>query len=98
MSTSLYEGLPFAVIEAMRSGLPVALSKVTGHAELVDGNGILFRLSDSDQKIADRIANLMNDSENLQLMGEKSRDLFLKKYTSSIMVGKILDIYRILLM
>lgn len=98
MSTSLYEGLPFAVIEAMRSGLPVALSKVTGHAELVDGDGILFRLSDSDQKIADRIANLMNDSENLKLMGEKSRDLFLKKYTSSIMVGKILDIYRILLM
>ncbi|MDT4758795.1 glycosyltransferase family 4 protein [Lactiplantibacillus plantarum] len=79
MSTSLYEGLPFAVIEAMRAGLPVALSKVTGHAELVDGDGILFRLSDSDQKIADRIANLMNDSENLQLMGEKSRDLFLKK-------------------
>ena len=44
VSTSLIEGLPFNIIEAMGSGLPVAASKIKGHCELVEQNvnGMLF--------------------------------------------------------
>lgn len=44
VSTSLIEGLPFNIIEAIGCGLPVVVSDIKGHRELVDHNinGLLF--------------------------------------------------------
>ena len=44
VSTSLIEGLPFNIMEAMACGLPVIASDIKGHQELVEHrvNGLLF--------------------------------------------------------
>lgn len=48
LSTSRWEGLPLAVLEAMSLGIPSVLSNVTGHVELVrtHGVGLLYSLGD----------------------------------------------------
>jgi glycosyltransferase EpsD len=55
VSASLYEGLPFNIVEAMLCGLPVIASEVKGHRDLLAGTeGVLFKtegeLSDSMSK------------------------------------------------
>lgn len=47
VSTSLCEGLPFNIMEAMVCGLPVIASDIKGHRELVEDKKMLFRLEDS---------------------------------------------------
>ncbi|WP_407306622.1 glycosyltransferase [Desulfosporosinus sp. SB140] len=48
VSTSLIEGLPFNIIEAMGCRLPVVVSEIKGHRELVEENtnGLLFQSQD----------------------------------------------------
>jgi glycosyltransferase involved in cell wall biosynthesis len=42
LSTSLWEGLPLSVLEAMSIGLPVILSSCVGNRDLVEDNGVLY--------------------------------------------------------
>lgn len=52
VSTSLCEGLPFNIMEAMACGLPVIASDIKGHRELVDGSkfGVLVSSAEDLQK------------------------------------------------
>ncbi len=51
LSTALYEGLPYSMIEAMRAGIPIVATDTVGNNELVvDGeNGFLFDIGDTSQ-------------------------------------------------
>ena len=50
LSTSLWEGLPYSLIEATRAGIPIVASDVTGNNEVVfyKQNGYLFQVNDTD--------------------------------------------------
>jgi glycosyltransferase involved in cell wall biosynthesis len=79
LSTSTWEGLSFAILEAMERGLPLLLRRCVGNVDqVVDGkNGYGFsRLSEAIDR-----ANQMADNPNqLAHMGKESRqrleDLF----------------------
>lgn len=49
-SPSLREGLPFNVMEAMASGVPVVASRIKGHTDLIDNkkSGLLYNSGDTD--------------------------------------------------
>jgi glycosyltransferase involved in cell wall biosynthesis len=51
---SRYEGCPYSVLEAMRAGVPVAASEVTGNRDLVDHGrtGLLFPAGDASSLAA----------------------------------------------
>lgn len=74
--TSLSEGMPSVILEAMGCGLPIIASDVGGNNEIVhDGqNGFLIAGNNVDQ-IADRLTKLVNDSSLRQGMGRQSREL-----------------------
>ena len=66
LSTALFEGLTYSVIEAMRAGVPIVASNVVGNNELVeDGvNGWLYELGDVDgalEKILSKVDKIKSE-------------------------------------
>lgn len=64
LSTSRWEGLPLAVLEAMSLGIPSVLSDVTGHSDLVryHGIGLLYPEGEVDSA-ASALSKILGDEE-----------------------------------
>ncbi|QSE98398.1 glycosyltransferase [Fulvivirga lutea] len=72
LSTSLWEGQPFAVIEAMNYGKCLVLNKCVGNIDLVtnEENGYLFETKDEAINV---ITNLIESPAKIQAMGVNSK-------------------------
>lgn len=91
LSTSLWEGLPLSVLEAMSIGLPVILSSCVGNRDLVEDNGVLY-----NNKIeAIKIINDFRENNKLFIFkGKKSKELFFKEFDLKNMSKKYYSLYR----
>ena len=60
--TSLYEGMPYSLVEALRAGVPIAATDTTGNDEVVEPerNGLLFPVGDVDAGAA-AVLRLLDD-------------------------------------
>lgn len=76
---SYNEGLPISIIEAMRAGLPVVSTRVSGIPELVT-EGLNGLLLDPD---IDQLAKILNDMDKFDwgTMGNASRNEFETRFT-----------------
>lgn len=84
------EGLPIAILEAMRAGLPVISTKVAGIPEQVDErNGVLI---DPD---IDQMVNVLNHlpDYNWKAMGDASRKRFEEEFTFQRMLNDYAGIF-----
>lgn len=71
---SLNEGMSNALLEGMASGLTVIVTNTGGTVELVDGNGIIVPMGDSDA-IVEAIRRLMDYPDERKRMNIKSRKI-----------------------
>ncbi len=81
ISTSIYEGLPFSVLEAMSFKLPVVLSKVTGNVDTIQNNisGFFYDLGNIIQ--ASNIIKCLSASKKKRnLIGENAYLRIKKKF------------------
>ena len=64
LSTSLYEGHPISILEAMSIGLPIVASKVTGNIDTVKENysGLFYKLGDINEA-CNCIERIMKNSD-----------------------------------
>jgi glycosyltransferase involved in cell wall biosynthesis len=77
LSTAKYEGLPFAVLEAMAMNMPMLLSNCTGNKDLInDLNGAVFT---DEQEAVYRIMQFYNNASMLNVMGQHS-GTYCRKY------------------
>ena len=91
LSTSLWEGLPLSVLEAMSIGLPMVLSNCVGNRDLVENNGFLY-----NNKIeAIKIINDFRENNKLIIFkGKKSKEIFFKKFDLKNMSKKYYYLYK----
>lgn len=92
LSTSLYEGLPFSVIEAEAAGLPILLSNVVGHKELYKDNGHLYESGEAADA-ASWIKKVRSDTDLLEQYSLNSMHVFDEEYTLGTMIDKIENVY-----
>lgn len=92
---SIFEGMPYVVLEAMASGKPVVASDLPGLSEVITegGNGILFEVG-SDKDLAEAILRLKEDRGMTRSMGEASRRLAGDLFDWRKIFRRTIDIYR----
>lgn len=92
--TSLYEGLPYSIIEAISLGKPIVATNVTGNNEVVKNgyNGLLFEPMNA-QEGAEKIESLLNDFSLMNEYGLNSRKLYKEYFTIEQMLEALDIIY-----
>ena len=93
INTSMHEGIPMSVLEAMSYGLPIVAPKVGGFPEiLVQGvHGFLVEDRDPD-KFAQYILRLSNFEETRR-MGQAARERVIASFSQETMVQRYLQLY-----
>ncbi len=91
---SLWEGLPFALIEAAALEKAVAVTKVDGIKEIVRDRetGILFPPK-NPESLAQAVISLLQDREASSYMAEKLKKEIYPQYTLSRMVEETQNLY-----
>ena len=93
--SSVFEGFPLVLIEAMSVGLPVvSYSCPTGPKDIVDDgkNGFLIPVND-EMKMAEKICTLIED-ENLRKMMGKEAFLSSKKYKIEVIAEAWMNLFQ----
>ncbi len=94
LTTSLYEGLPIAVLEAMAMGKAIVSSDVIGNNDCVEDqrNGFLLPL-DAD-KMSDAICELLENNEKRIFMETASKELFTENFYINNRISELEKIYK----
>ncbi len=92
--STFYEHHPFAVLEALATGLPVVTTTVGGIAETIETgkNGLLVQPFNSKQ-FSDAILYLLEHPAEAAEMGAKARRTIINEYDWSIVVKQALKVY-----
>ena len=93
VSTSRSEGLPFNIMEAMHSGLPVIASDVKGHSDLIihGSTGFLYPYGDHST-CADLIQRIM-DNPDIAAKITAAAQAELPQYSLSAVLPQVLALY-----
>lgn len=91
LSTALYEGLPYSMLEAMRAGVPIIATDVVGNSEIVQNgqNGFLFPLQDT----AAAVELLLRQKGTNMVEHEMVRETFQQKFSLDAMMTKLESVY-----
>jgi glycosyltransferase involved in cell wall biosynthesis len=92
---SSYEGMPISLIEAQVAGLPAIVTNVVGNRDIVvDGeNGYLV---ESPEEAIDRIIRLIENPGLRQKLGQKAREMAIKRFDSQLLAAASLRMYGLL--
>ncbi|WHY61132.1 glycosyltransferase family 4 protein [Cytobacillus firmus] len=98
VASSLREGLPVNIMEAMACGLPIIAVDNRGHRELVQNDKNGWLIGRSDLELADRIMTLAKNNNLRRQLGLQSRKIILEKYSlnrtlneQKMLYAKIMD-------
>lgn len=93
LSTSYYEGLPYSVVEAASFGIPLFLSDVIGHNEMIYGNGILYNLNASNEEIGETLIKILERDDLVEEQGKESFRMFERLFEEKKMIERLNNLY-----
>jgi glycosyltransferase involved in cell wall biosynthesis len=81
VSTSLYEGLPLSILEAMAAGKPVVATAVPGNLEVLEeGAGLLISL-ENQAELVKTLKMLIEDPAQRVVLGKRARERVAQHYS-----------------
>jgi len=92
---SLWEGLPYALLDAMARALPVVATHVPGNNDVVEDGvtGLLVPPRDP-AAMAAAVLSLLGDPETGRRLGASARDLVLREHNVADFIRRIEEFYR----
>lgn len=92
--STFYENLPFAVLEALSTGVPVVTTNVGGIPEMITNgkNGLLVQPFNANQ-LAEKILYILEHPAAAVEMGSAARQTILERFDWRIIVRKVLRVY-----
>jgi len=94
INTSLHEGLPMSILEAMAHGLPVIAPNMGGLKEILNNGCQGYLVDGRNPKVfADKCIKLFRNNKLLLEMGNLSRDRIIEYFSLDKMTVKYYDLY-----
>ena len=90
--SSVKEGLPYTVLEAMSAELPIVVTRVGGMTEIVDGRGLVMPPREP-QEMARAINYLLKNSEEAKKMAAEAKRFLREKLTLERMIKETERVY-----
>ena len=88
--SSLYEGMPNSILEAMANGLPVVSTNVNGIAELIEQGINGFTVSPgAEHELAETLRHVINNREETKKIGLNARRFVEKNFGVETMIEKL---------
>ena len=94
LSTSLYEGLPIAVLEALAMGKAVVASDVLGNQDCVKDNYNGFLLPMDADSFAEKCCTLIENEDLRQCMGNNSLEYFNRSFLIDNRIDELEKLYQ----
>ncbi len=89
------EGMPLAVMEGMSYGLPVLLSDIPEHQELIKDKNFLFEHGNI-QSLTKKLSEILcKNPEELHNEGQKNKKLMQREYNWENIVKRIINVYQL---
>lgn len=96
--SSLTEGSPNALLEAMAASIPVVTTAVGGVPEIVtDGESALVVPPEDPEKMSAAITHVLTDADVAARLTKSSSELIRERYTPDARMRKLAGIYRMLM-
>ena len=96
--SSKSEGFANAILEYMAAGLPVVATNVGGACEaIIEGETGYIVPNDDDEKMAERIIQVLANDEAARVMGARGKARAAEKFSSDLHLQKTLELYKELL-
>lgn len=94
VNSSIWEGLPMIILEAMAAGRPIVATDVGGVSAAVKNNinGILIK-PDKIDTLSSKIIDLLSDDKQIKLLSENSKKIFDKYYSAKKMTELYQHLY-----
>ncbi len=92
--SSVKEGLPYSIMEAMAAERPVVTTDVGGIPEIIqdEQNGLLTEPA-NPRELADKLARLIKDRDLAKKLGAAGAATVREKFSKEIMVEKTMEVY-----
>ncbi len=95
LNTSIHEGIPMTILEAMGHGLPVVAPAVGGIAEIIENGKEGFLIdSRNPRDFAEKCLLLKNDRELWEKLSQAAREKAERCFSAEIMAEKYCQLYR----
>ncbi len=93
--SSISEGFPFSVIEAMMCAKPVVATDVGGVREAVGDNGMIVPPRRAD-RLAEALATYLKDPDHARATGKRGRAFAVEHFERSVFLGRYRQLYHTL--
>lgn len=95
LSTSLYEGLPISILEAMSIGLPIVASNVIGNCDTIESgkSGFLYELNDINSAVC-ALSKLAKSKYLRESIGYQAFERQRKIFSEELMISSYVSLYK----